>query len=54
MARWGVLPDCGLNNVAKYYLYQKYLQWYTCKSCCKTFNNKTGTVLHYRHISLGN
>ena len=30
------------------------MQWYTCKDCVKTFNDKTGTVLHYRHISLGN
>ena len=57
MVRWhgGVFcPDCGLNNVAKYCLYQKHLQRYTCNDCRKTFNDKTGTVLHYRHISLGN
>jgi len=47
-------PDCRLNSVAKYCLYQKNLQRYTYKDCCKTFNNKTGTVLHYRHISIGN
>ena len=57
MVRWhgGVFcPDCGLNNVAKYCLYQKHLQRYTCNDCRKTFNDKTGTVLHYRHVSLGN
>ena len=57
MVRWhgGVFcPDCGLNNVAKYCLYQNHLQRYTCKDCKKTFNDKTGTILHYRHISIGN
>ena len=57
IVRWhgGVFcPDCGLNNVAKYCLYQKHLQRYTCKDCMKTFNDKTGTVLHYRYISIGN
>lgn len=57
MVRWNVgvfCPDCGLNNVAKYCLYQKHLQRHTCKDCKKTFNDKTGTVLHYRHISIGN
>ena len=57
VVRWrgGVFcPDCGLNNVAKYCLYQNHLQRYTCKDCKKTFNDKTGTVLHYRHISIGN
>ena len=55
--RWhgGVFcPDCGLNNVAKYCRYQNHLQRYTCKDCRMTFNDKTGTVLHYRHISIGN
>ena len=57
MVRWhgGVFcPDCKHKNVVKYCLYQKHLQQYTCKDCMKTFNDKTGTVLHYRHISLGN
>ena len=57
MVRWhgGVFcPDCGLNNVAKYCRYQNHLQRYTCKDCKMTFNDKTGTVLHYRHISIGN
>ena len=47
-------PDCELYNVIKYCPYQKHLQRYTCKDCCKTFNDKTGTILHYRHISIGN
>ena len=56
MVRWhgGVFcPDCGLNNVAKYRLYQRHLQRCTCKDCMKAFNDNTGTVLHYRHRSLG-
>lgn len=43
-----------MNNVTKYCLYQKHLRRYTCKDYKITFNDKTGTVLHYRHISLGN
>ncbi|MBI1658837.1 MAG: IS1 family transposase, partial [Thaumarchaeota archaeon] len=41
-------------NVVKYCLYQKNLQRYTCKDCCKTFNDKTGSLLHYKHVSIGN
>ena len=50
MVRWhgGVFcPKCGLNNVTKYCLYQEHLQRYTCKGHCKTFNDKTCTILHY-------
>ena len=57
MVRWhggGFCPDCGLNNIAKYCLYQKHLQWYTCKDCNMTFNDKTGTILHYKHVSIVN
>ena len=49
MVRWcgGVFcPDCKHKNVVKYCLYQKHLQRYTCKDCCKTFNDKTGSLLH--------
>ena len=57
MVRWygGVFcPDCKHKNVVKYCLYQKNLQRYTCKDCCKTFNDKTDSLLHYKHVSIGN
>lgn len=57
IVRWNdrvFCPKCGENNVVKYCRYQKNLQRYTCKDCCKTFNDKTGTILHYRHIGIGN
>lgn len=39
-------------NVTKYCKYG-YLQRYVCKDCNKTFNDKTGTPLHYKHTMVG-
>lgn len=39
-------------NVTKYCRYG-HLQRYICKDCNKTFNDKTGTALHYRRIGIG-
>jgi transposase-like protein len=42
---------CGSKEVIKWGKY-KGLQRYKCKKCNKTFNDKTGTIFHYSHISL--
>ena len=39
-------------NVTKYCKYG-HLQRYVCKDCGRTFNDKTGTLLHYKHIMVG-
>ena len=54
-ARWAnglVCPNCNSKNITKYCRYQKSLQRYTCKECNRTFNDKTGTLLHYKHIDI--
>ena len=54
-ARWAggfACPNCGSKNITKYCRYQKSLQRYTCKGCNRTFNDKTGTLLHYKHIDI--
>ena len=53
--RWAnglACPKCGKQNVTKYCKYG-YFQRYTCKDCKKTFNDKTGTILHYKQVNLG-
>ena len=45
-------PTCGKRNITKYCKYG-YLQRYECKDCKKTFNDKTGTILHYKQVNLG-
>ena len=36
----------------KYGRYKMYFQRYFCHNCNVTFNDKTGTIFHYSHISL--
>ncbi len=55
--RWahGVFcPHCKNSPVIKHGRYRKHLWRYLCKDCCRTFNDKTDTILHYRHIWMGN
>ena len=47
-------PRCRNNPVIKHGRYRKHLQRYLCKDCGRTFNDKTDTILHYRHIWMGN
>ena len=47
-----VCPTCGGQNVTKYCKYGN-SQRYTCKDCDITFNDKTGTFLHYKQVNLG-
>lgn len=53
--RWanGIHYPKGHTDIVKFCKYGEF-QRYTCKTCKKTFNDKTRTLLHYRHISLGN
>ena len=57
MVRWpdGVFcPYCKKSdNITKRGKYKTYLQRYRCKKCKKSFNDKTGTILHYKHVGLG-
>jgi transposase-like protein len=57
--RWGredssgkaICPRCGSSKTKKdgyYGCYQKYF----CKSCGRSFNDKTGTLFHYSHTPL--
>lgn len=45
-------PICGSRSVKRNGHYRAY-QRYLCKACGGSFNDKTGTVFHYSHISLG-
>ena len=47
-------PHCKNSPVIKHGRYRKHLWRYLCKDCCRTFNDKTDTILHYRHIWMGN
>lgn len=54
--RWanGLLCSrCGGVDIIRYCRYQGHVRRYTCKSCRRTFNDKTGTILHYRHVRMG-
>ena len=47
-------PQCKKSdNITKRGKYQTHLQRYRCKKCRKSFNDKTGTILHYKHVGLG-
>jgi len=46
-------PRCGGVDIVRYCRYQGHIRRYTCKGCRRTFNDKTGTILHYRHIRMG-
>ena len=50
-----VCPNCPKRNtnVTKYCKYKGNIQRYICKDCHITFNDKTGTILHYKRISMG-
>ena len=54
LVRWpdGVVrPHCKKSlNIKKRGMYKTCLQRYYCKDCKKSFNDKTGTILHYKHI----
>ena len=55
MSRWNgsvTCPHCKSNDIKKYGRYMSHLQRYFCHICSHTFNDKTGTVLHYSHMSL--
>ena len=57
MVRWAhglFCPHCRDNPVIKHGRYRRCLQRHPCKGCGRTFNDRTGTILHYRHIWLGN
>jgi transposase-like protein len=45
-------PSCCSSKVKRHGKYKKIFQRYQCKECSKTFNDKTGTVFHYSHLSL--
>lgn len=53
-ARWADSVRCakGNTNVAKFFRYVEF-QRHTCKTCKKTFNDRTGTLLHYRRMGSG-
>ena len=57
LVRWpdGVFcPYCNKpHNIKRRGKYRTYLQRYYCKKCKKSFNDKTGTILHYKHVGLG-
>ena len=50
-----VCPNCPKRNtnVTRYCKYKGNIQRYKCKDCHITFNDKTGTILHYKRISMG-
>ncbi len=45
---------CKNSPVIKHGRYRKHLRRYPCKDCGRTFNDKTDTILHCRHIWMGN
>src|SRR5271165_2131875 len=54
-ARWSgcraVCPRCHSDSTKKDGRYRSY-QKYFCKSCRRSFNDKTGTLFHYSHTPL--
>ncbi|MXX20262.1 MAG: IS1 family transposase [Cenarchaeum sp. SB0665_bin_23] len=46
-------PRCGGVDIVRYCRYQGHIRRYTCKGCRQTFNDKTGTILHYLHVRMG-
>lgn len=54
--RWAgglICPHCDRKNVTKYCMYKGNIRRYKCKDCKRTFNDKTGTILHYKQIDIG-
>ena len=39
-------------NIKRYGRYNKVFQRYYCKDRNRTFNDKTNTIFHYKHIGL--
>ena len=57
MVRWAhglFCPRCENNPVIKHGRYRRCLRRHPCEGCSRTFNDRAGTILHYRHIWLGN
>ncbi len=55
LARWsdGVYcPSCYSRSIKRYGKYKRIFQRYYCYDCSHTFNDKTGTIFHYSHVSL--
>lgn len=55
IARWhdGICcPTCYSRRVRRYGKYKRIFQRYYCNGCNRTFNDKTGTIFHYSHVSL--
>ncbi len=46
-------PHCGGDDIVRYCRYRGHVRRCTCKDCRRTFNDKTGTILHYRHVRMG-
>jgi len=44
-------PRCRTESVIRYGSYRVF-QWYRCKNCDRTFNDKTGTVFEHSSIAL--
>jgi transposase len=45
-------PRCGSRTVKSHGNYKQGLKRYKCKTCGRTFNDKTGTIFHYSRLSL--
>ncbi|MEM2761176.1 MAG: IS1595 family transposase [Nitrososphaerales archaeon] len=55
IARWfngAYCPRCNSTGVNRYGKYKKIFQRYYCNECHHTFNDNTGTIFHYSHLSL--
>ena len=46
-------PHCGGTDIVRHCRYQGHVRRYTCKDCSRTFNDKTGMILHHRHVRIG-
>ena len=47
-------PHCKNSQVIKRGRYRRHLRRHPCKDCGRTFNDKTDTIMHYRHIWMVN
>lgn len=46
-------PRCGGDDTVRYCRYRGHVRRYTRKGCRRTFNDRTGTILRYRHVRMG-
>ncbi len=46
-------PQYGGGDIVRYCRYRGHVRRYKCKDCHRTFNDKTGTILHCRHVRMG-